>query len=351
MKARADMTPQTHLKSILLITMATLAITVAACTTGSADGDVEGCQSDAQCPTNFICNVDTGQCLCAEDDACDANEFCNDQGRCQAQAGCLTTDDCRDEENPFDICDTLTNTCVTLDAQSLQCVLSSHCPFGTTCINNICTPGCVENGDCPLGQPCINNQCDGRSNACTDNSFCEYGQLCDLDTSTCEDHRLRDTLCNNCEIGILGFEGCDASVDGCLIDSTVLPNSCSTDFDCDEVESQCYKEDPFAATGFCVRLFCGTDQCDDATDPCPRGYTCNVINTVTGTPCTPENDTCTDGRACSFGGEGVEQGYCSCIADTDCPNGNTCVDPGPNGRCISGSSCGPVQGLTCQDLR
>ena len=62
---------------------------------------------------------------------------------------------------------------------------------------------------------------------------------------------------------------------------------------------------------------------------------------------------CGANRACNGGGENGEVGFCSCGADADCPPGNgaTCVNPGPNGSCVVGTTCGPSDGLLCEDLR
>ncbi|MCP4503788.1 MAG: hypothetical protein GY822_28005 [Deltaproteobacteria bacterium] len=335
--------PRSQLGALFAVAFASLF--AFACTTGDGTDEVEGCQSDSQCVDRFYCEVGSGQCLCQDDTSCDASEFCNAVGRCQPLAGCITTDDCRDVDHPLDICDTINKTCVTLNASSLQCVLSSHCPFGTTCVNNICSPGCFDSGDCALGQPCINNQCDGRSNACSDNSFCEYGQLCDVDNSTCEDHADYNLLCSVCEVSLFGL-----SCESCLVDSTIAPDSCNLDSDCPETDSICYQSD-LSTPGYCTRLFCGNTSCDEETDPCPRGYQCNIISDVGGTPCTPDNNTCGDGRGCSASGEGVNSGYCSCLDTADCPQGTECVNPGINGSCVRGSSCGPVQGLTCWDMQ
>src|SRR5690606_2275193 len=93
------------------------------------------------------------------------------------------------------------------------------------------------------------------------------------------------------------------------------------------------------ATGYCQRTFCGSDSCDDTTNPCPRGYSCYRLITVSGNVCTLGDNTCQGGRTCQVGGENTVSGYCSCIADEDCPDGLTCDNPGPNGVCLQGSTC------------
>ena len=125
---------------------------------------IVGCQDDTDCGASQTCNVASGVCLCADDGACDASEFCNLAGRCQTKTECLNNTDC----GAFpEICDTSrtddnAGQCLALDAQSTQCVLDSHCPFGFYCQDRICQLGCRENGDCTLGQPCIAGQCDTR---------------------------------------------------------------------------------------------------------------------------------------------------------------------------------------------
>lgn len=327
-----------------------------------------GCKADRDCANFETCDVNTGFCLCADDQACDATEFCNGLGRCQPKLGCESNADCRSPDRPSDICDTTTNECITLNASSLQCILDSHCPFGSYCSQNICRVGCQENGDCGIDVPCINGSCDERPGACNQDGYCEYGEGCNLATNSCAPHRQANLLCQTCSYN--DFTQCGGN-GPCLFDDSVPPQPCSSDAQCAQwPDAYCFQQPCFEDTdcpsgtcdgagfflpgtcspGYCTRTFCGSDSCNDDTDPCPRGYSCYQLITVTGTPCTLGDNSCQGGRACSAGGENSVAGYCSCINDSDCPAGTNCVNPGPNGICLQGSTCGPEPGLLCEDV-
>lgn len=334
------------------------------------------CKSDLDCGTSESCNVPRGQCICIDDNACDATEFCNAAGGCQQKLECLNNNDCRDDGNPSAICDTTTGACLTLSA-SVQCVLDSQCPYGSFCDSNECTPGCQDNGDCQLGDPCINGQCDPTPGACNQNSFCEFGQICGAD-NRCRDHALRDQLCSTCNPNDFGGgsfclddsdcdvgETCDTDIlscvggagggcgqDDCLIDSSVEPTVCSTDNDC--ARGTCEIDAGNPGRKICQGFFCGAFGCDDVTNPCPRGYSCFTLQLVPGGQCDlGDPSSCQAPRACNGGGENGNVGFCSCAQDSDCPfgSGATCVNPGPFGSCVIGTTCGPSDGLLCEDLR
>jgi hypothetical protein len=363
---------------------------IAGCQFGTPVQGTGGCERDADCANFEICEIETGLCLCDNDNACDATEFCNDQGRCQERSGCEANDDCFSEDRPNSICDTTTGECVELNATTLQCTLGSHCPFGSFCDGNVCTPGCQDNGDCQLGEPCLNGQCDPTPGACNQNGYCEFGQACDISTNRCGDHPERSSLCATCDPSSL--TACPNS-GPCLIDSSIPPDNCTDDSQCSQYGAQCQPrvpvqcngddsicgvggscglltgvcncggfsgatcpagsicQDGLCFLGQCGKNFCGTTSCDDDTNPCPRGYSCFRLITVTGQSCQLGDNTCQGGRVCQVGGENEVAGFCSCIEDADCGFGNTCDNPGPFGACVTGTTCGPQQGLLCEDLQ
>ena len=374
-------------KALVLSLFSFIAFACSPTTIGGDQNEEGGCLNDSACGDFQRCDIPTGICLCASDDACDGQEFCNDIGRCQAIVGCVDNSDCGGPQDPSNICDTNTGECITLSAQSVQCTLSNHCPFGTYCANNQCIQGCETNGDCKLGDPCLNGQCDPSPGACNENAFCDFGQLCDVATSRCVDHPERSGLCQPCGQG----NPCDFGA-SCLIDPSVPPDPCTDNSTCSQYPGASCQQAPLACetnadcgaggncgnlgvctcpglfggegvcpatatcdslggicnSGFCGRNFCGTSQCND---DCPRGYNCFVVSTVTNIRCTLGDGTCTDGRTCRVGGENNVAGSCSCIADSDCPDNLTCVNPGANGSCVSGSTCAPQPGLLCEDVR
>ena len=336
----------------------------------------QGCAANTDCPGGALgfeqCDVASGLCLCLTDNACDANEFCNEVGSCQARAGCESNDDC----SLGSICNVNNGECLELNNQ-IQCILDSHCPYGSVCQNYQCSMMCRQNGDCPPGQPCLNGACNTSSNACNldnGNHYCDFGQICNESSNQCFDHAERSFLCESCDP--YDTFACDGS-GWCLIDNTIPPAACNSDSDCYQyganatcqaasclLDSDCgagqtcdFSMDTFSyecsGGGTCGGHFCGSSSCDDVSNPCPRGYECSQLRIVSPTTCSSNSD-CAGDRACQGGGENNNRGYCSCITDSDCSSLSfpdaTCVNPGPEGACIVGTTCGPASGLTCDDL-
>jgi len=352
------------LRALLL----SLSATVVVVSTTACPREViqSGCQSDIDCGVSQRCDASRGLCLCLDNNACDPTEFCNVAGFCQPQLECLNNEDCADGQ----LCNTNDGTCVTL--ANGTCLLDSHCPYGAFCAQNrACTPGCKDAGDCPIGTPCINGQCDETPGACDSNQFCDFGQFCNASTNRCQDHARRAQLCTTCDP--TSATACGGQ--SCLIDSSIAPTSCTNDAQCARGEcrgapclssadcggGQCQGAGLFTpgecAAKTCEGNFCGADDCSD-TNPCPRGYTCNRLQIVSNTRCTIGSGSaeCGAGRTCQGGGENGAVGFCSCASNNDCPVSFEfpdirCENPGPNGACIVGTTCGPSDGLLCEDLR
>lgn len=355
-----------------LATLLAAAALGAACP-GSNVSEV-GCESDRDCGDFRRCDSANGVCRCTDDSACDGSEFCNLAGSCQPKTECLTDGDCRSADNPAAICDTRTphpsgtgaddnvysataGQCVTLSAQ-VSCLMDSHCPYGFFCQASQCTPGCKDDGDCPLGDPCINGSCDPTPGACNGNGFCEYGEICQ--GNVCRPHADAAVLCQRCDPTSLGNQCSEA----CLIDNSIAPTSCDADTDCARgtcLRFPCYTDAecpvgtcqgaglfPGECSPYCGDFFCGSTDCDDAANPCPRGYSCYLLVSTSDVSCTRGGGECPGASTCSadLPGENQQTGFCSCGADVGCPAGRDCV----NGGCLIGSTCGPQDGLLCQDV-
>jgi hypothetical protein len=171
---------------------------------------------------------------------------------------------------------------------------------------------------------------------CSDNSFCQYGQQCGVEADSgvpyaqCfsdYDPNYRP-YCAACTFGPGVVNTCGIGPNFCLIDT---------------VHTGAY--------------YCGSDCSQGQT--CPRGYACQDV-IVVGLPgtaeCSPSNPVCpgnidqpcTKNSDCPFGGtcgiplgqdagtcagqcsfgENDTIGFCTCLADTDCPsescNGGQC---------------------------
>ena len=293
-----------------------------------------GCKANLDCGDFRFCDVANGVCLCLDDNACDGAEFCNAAGRCQEKLDCLSNADCQDVQSPNGMCDSRNGTCVTLSA-SFSCVLDSQCAYGSHCANNVCVPGCNDNGDCMLGQPCIDGVCSSDDAACTDNSFCDFGDACDTTTNRCVAHSDKADLCGECNGLNIGGAGCR-----CLIDTSIAPNACQSDGDCvDNGSCQAVRTQP--------SLTCTTDpECGPGwvCEPGPFGGT----GICTGKPCAVVGD-CPANFDCAAGLLGGPK-TCSkrvCSSPDDCENGFACVDDAADFSARKFCSEAQCQGAFC----
>ena|GEM_PF-1750001 len=309
-----------------------LALSVASCSqTSQFENGV--CEARSDCPVGAACRG--GLCVCISDEACGPGEECNSQGLCQKVSGCRRNDQCPDPQNTF--CDLATGKCidkVSIDNSGVRsgCGSNVHCDPGYVCNNQTrqCVEGCNEDSDCPLYRVCqggstgVPGTC--VAGGCSDNSFCEYGQLCTA--QGCVD----SPDPNHCQPCSPGANECGSPNNFCLINPNYIegdPNSGS-------------------------RNYCGVD-CADNADVCPNGYNCNTVRILTQEICVENtdccdasnpNDCCPDGdndcmnrKRCSKG-EGQLTGGCTCLNDQDCiidtfspfclktcqQTGATCVD-------------------------
>jgi Cys-rich repeat protein len=151
-----------------------------------------GCQTDADCAGDLICNVETGQCEepppgCTSDADCPEGEVCNlDTGECEAApVGCTSDDDCPEGE----VCNLDTGEC---EAAPVGCTSDDDCPEGEMC--NLDTGeceaapvGCTSDDDCPEGEVCNldTGECEAAPAGCTSDEDCAEGEFCEVTTGEC----------------------------------------------------------------------------------------------------------------------------------------------------------------------
>lgn len=204
---------------------------------GACDA-VSGCRVDADCPPDRFCNErlqcqpgcanDTGcpdgqlcqglRCAppCTGDMDCPAGQTCGEQGRCGVPGGCTTSADCPMAET---YC----------DREQLMCV-----------------PGCEVDNDClDANRECVAGTC--RPRGCSGAYQCAFGQVCNLETTMCED-----------AMGAHCSEGCD-------------PQSMDA---CGEPGSRCLSLQDM--DGNPIGDFC-FEPCGMEPNQCPKGYNCTEL--------------------------------------------------------------------------
>ncbi|MEQ8272277.1 MAG: hypothetical protein RMA76_22825 [Deltaproteobacteria bacterium] len=329
---------------------------VVACSSGDDGEPTNVCTSDAECTApGTRCDVARSVCICVTDEACDEDEFCNNAGVCQVEAGCTSSTECTE---PNTYCDISSGQC--LQGQGIQpqeaCRLASHCPFGYVCDVpeattalmtpvGTCVEGCFDDGDCSLGEVCFEGQC--ATGLCSADAFCDYGQRCR--NASCVDDN-RGPYCRSCSVRTaMNPNPCDDYRNFCLINNRELggfTNFCGVDcslgqecpngFQCGGVviltQQQCQSE---------ADCRCRRENIRFATQTCTVAATCDP-RLPDGRP-DPDATRCLVAGAADCNG-GVPGGDGICIVPKGQRGGNcTCVtndDCGEDGVCVGGLCCG-----------
>lgn len=307
--------------------------------------DCSNCQND----TSLIClhteDHPEGVCSmpeCVSDDDCDtaAGETCND-GECGTGGGnnggnCSSDDDCGADET----C-SLAGQCVP-DEGGNTCSTSADCGAGEYC--DSATGECAS-GDCGVDADCdtaAGETCNTQTHTCEGGSSdpcggCPSGQTCNTQTNQCESGST-DPCGGACPSG----QHCDTASDTCVADQACDP-ACGTDQVCNPTTGTC--EDNNCPTGSPTPQDCANDPVYNKFDPdgcyCAECLSDNDCDTAAGESCNPNGEcmNCSEqcdpsqgGNACSQAGFYCVSNCCvECVGNTDCPQGDVCVD----------GACGP----------
>ena len=330
------------------------------------------CTLDSHCSEDLLCNTETNTCSqCLSGLDCPSSRpYCQD-GECRqctrtsqcdrvpitglascedksCQVFCETDSDCLDEEYAF--CDQESKTCSNCVSNEncamfndtpicytgpgqnrcVQCTQDSSCDDGAKCNLETFTCGCASNDDCPLGSPVCSGgvcrQCDlmnpcqsplmpicdkGACRSCIEDSDCEGSNVCS------------EYSCVECASG---------SSDTC---PTTRPICDTTTKSCRQClqDNQCPDTAPYCIPGYQVCKPCrDSSDCDDGLF-CGPGFTCDSCQV---------DSQCEDGLLCL-------QGHCrQCLTSDDCPLEKPICDvfSGTCSRCESRDDCADIPQVT-----
>ncbi len=381
---------------------------------GCSDGNTAAngrCTTDAQCPAGALCKPD-GTCGCKNDEACPEGQFCNAQNICQERAGCRANSDCAAAElcdlatgaclprtacgaathcDLGSVCDATTQRCKTGCYDDGDCPLYNVCERTGTAQDPLgrCVAGkCGDRTFCELGDKCVAQSCapDTSSNcqACDPQvqDVCGQGNFCLINTA----HDPMDPTtgpANYCGTSCQTAEDCG---NGYNCSRIVLVSGsqalCANDSEC-QAPRQCRRSDEGATRGFCT---CAADS-DCALDlirvcqgscgglgllACTDNSECPSRNCVKrclgsnaqcgGDADCPAQSLCAPGplggNACLNTGQPCQTGAdCLCSQGRCFGSGRACTSSAQcqltcqDGGCVLGAGCGPIEGLSCEDLR
>ena len=363
------------------------------------------CRNDGDCGQDERC--EGGRCesagqICINSSDCHDGEYCNGDGRCTS--GCESNTDCTrtcgkdqscvDECPPIENCTCEGDGCYNPNWAELclrdpACIAA--CPDDEacnksnrkdTCINNACEERCSDSSDCSDGDICQDRLCMHKASEpgeTVDSRIgCDCGDTCNQ-YGTCEvvickvDEECPP--CSICEEGVC-IEGCsdeNPCPDGnCCNPDGRCSKSCSKDLDCagEQGNQKCLQGGccglicdpliPCISTSDCLPgQYCGDEQyclegcfqdsdCDSLAEnsESTQLFKCskNFVKAPNGTtaPC----EFYPDEECFSEVGQCIE--YCN--SDSDCAEGETCVDESctiPPIVCDNDDGCEP--GEICKD--
>ncbi|HAA56211.1 MAG TPA: hypothetical protein DCE42_15715 [Myxococcales bacterium] len=344
-----------------------------------------GCQTNADCETDTVCQRDTGDCVeCVTKDDCSFDQFCV-SNKCSSEAPTEKTETeptadggeqkeadgkcASDAECPSNKkCDLIEQKCV--DRTGGACALDKDCPSGQYCVSEVCTKGrrsCASNPNaCQVDFECRSGACYPK--ICLSDDDCENGKTCDLQFGRCSGTATDCTVsgCGNDEVCNNVTKQCEPKT---AQDCTVT--GCGTNEQCNTTTKKC---EPKAAED-CTTKGCPTGQtCNTTTKQCETasGQDCTVTGctnaneqcNLTTKKCEPkQTNTCTSNANCSAPAGTCNNGKCeSCASQFSCPSSKVCdISTGlckdkpcssnadcaaPNGTCSNGA-CVSCSTLTC----
>lgn len=314
------------------------------------------CTSNADCPSGRVCEVGSGACVgCLADTDCGPGLICNPQtSECESDGGapCATKYDCPAGQ----ICKGSPRLCQAPRFDNacnadLDCAAGFVCSFGKECVS-----GCADPRDCAAPALCspVTFACEScsRSNPCPAGNACDGGAcqttVACTSTSECASHRdgfvCLDGFCNNCG----GHADCAA--DPYRAESRV----CDSAGKC--AAAGCTDESCRQQLG--TRGYCSTATAGCAVHECLSSADCAASEGCSGKTRTCEEVVVScdrplcDSECVSTGGT-CDEVRCDCLGptdacatDADCPASDTCALGICSERALTGDGA-PCDGVTC----
>ena len=335
----------------LSLVCAAAVVVLSACGGGTR---AAGCTIDSDCPSPETCTAHqcvnsgcgVGSSTCAADTDCGLGQHCAN-GCCAVgiTGSCTKNADCSAHPvTPF--CDTTKGTCV-------QCVIASDCGLGKVCQSGVCAnpTGCSANTDCHDKSAPV---CDTNQHACvqclaakdcTNLSLpvCNAQHTC-VSSAGCEgDPDCHDPLVPKCQVSSGQCVGCLTTADCkngnvCTASNTCQAPSasgCTQSKDCASNSTNKYcKPGTGGAPGTCVACL--------ADGNCPAGDTCvQSSNTCAVKQCASDGACVKPAPRCDL----VDTPHVcvACLGPADCPNGGTCQSDhtckAASGACTADAQC------------
>lgn len=300
------------------------------CGCNSAETDCDDCtdlpcQSNSDCPSGWVCDLNTGKCKqqpCSSDQDCPTGFKCNSgvcerdscvpqcAGKCCGSNGCGGT--CPNACVPGEVCDLGTCQC----KPDTSCTSNEDCPTEYYCDLTVheckpvtCTPQCE-------GKCCGSNGCGGTCpNDCPTNYVCNMSTCqCVLDTTCTSDSQCPTMHC--CREGSCIPAACGNMVCGYDPVCEFSCGTCSAGYTCNYETGQCILDDP--------------------GDLCPSGQECLVIGDYGVMGCLIPPDTIPSGNQTNCATSGCTGNFSCYCNDEECTS-STCIEN--CGTCPTGTEC------------
>lgn len=281
-----------------------------------------GCLDTTCCES--VCSADSYCCETEWDNICAEAAFANPNCIC-ASCGGSDNDCCSSNDSPY---------CNEESCCSCVCDLDSYC------CETEWDEFCAEEATCECADAC-NNQCDASILECCEDSDCDDGLACTMDTCTFSPGNNLHTCVNDPITGGTAGGGIECDGDLCTIDDSCNDGVCNPGMEtmsCPSDPNPCMESACNPLTGMCESTPLDGVPCSDG-NPCTEDEMC-----VMGSCTSPAVD-CDDGIDCTVDTCDAMLGCLHTADNTVCDDGLPCTadvccggDDSP-GECLKSTGC------------